>query len=413
MKLSRNYIFIFSSMFFVLGLFFYNISSSYCLDGSLCTVDREYSEHPFHNLYQSIVDEYVHKGLPGLVVLIRTPEEGIWIGTGGYARLEDHTSLQSEHLFHSASACKFYTAVAVMLLKENGQIDLDAAIDKYLSNDICSRIANGHSASVRHLLSHRSGIPQVEGNPEEWNDPRNNWTWKDQLESLYDKPALFEPGAQWDYNNINYVLLALIVDNLSGDHALFFRVHIFQSLGLFNTYYRDIVEPPGLVDVYWDRYGNGYLENISSWIHQMVYIRDYGDSGIIAPIYEYARFVEGILQGDLLDEDSLIEITTPTYNEFYCLGCDIRHSPDDDLYGHAYGTRGRGKMGLVDMYYFPESDVTICYATNLGAWSVTEPNIAYEEIWDELTNAVFIERSQNNPSVYPKKKSHIKPRKIK
>jgi D-alanyl-D-alanine carboxypeptidase len=366
------------------------------------------SKHPYNEIYQSIVDRNVRAGIPGLILLIRTPEEGTWIGTGGYARLEDNTPIQTDSLFHSASVAKFFTAVAVLILKDDGLLNLDAEIDNYLSEEVSDRIANGHLATVRHLLCHRSGIPQVEGNPEQWNDPRNIWTWKDQLESLYDKPAVFTPSTKFEYNNINYVLLAMIIDNLTGDHSQFFRTRLFQHLGMSATHYKDVITPLGLVDVYWDRFGNGYLENISSWVHHEVYIRDYGDSGIIASVSDYARFIEGVLGGELLSPESLIELTTPTYIDWYCLGGEIRHSTDDSLYGHAHGTQGRGRMGLADMFHFPDSGVTICYATNLASWTVTPPRDAYERLWEEVTDAVFNRHDQTSEHNLLKKKSYIK-----
>lgn len=380
-----------------------NMSADLCADNGL--------SHPYHELYQSIVDRNVRTGIPGLILLIRTPEEGTWIGTGGYARLEDKTRIQTDSLFHSASVAKFFTAVAVLILKDDGLIDLDAGIDNYLSEDVSGRIANGHSSTVRHLLSHRSGIPQVVGNAEQWNDPWNNWTWKDQLESIYDKPAESPPGTEFDYNNINYVLLAMIMDSLTGDHSQFFRTRMFQPLGMSDTYYRDLIQPSGLVDVYWDRFGDGYLENISSWVHHEVYIRDYGDSGVIASIADYARFVEGVLSGELLSPESLTELTTPTYLDWYCLGGEIRHSPDDSLYGHAHGTQGRGRMGCADMFHFPDSGVTICYATNLSSWNVTPPRDAYEGFWDEITDAVFYRRDQIVSDNHSRKKPYNKLRK--
>ena len=352
----------------------------------------EYESHPYHQLYQSIVDKYVKKGLPGFVLYIKTPEEGIWIGTGGYARLEDRTPVRPDHLFHSASMAKFYTATAVLLLKDEGSLELDVPIDTYLPDSICDRFENGHSATVRHLLLHRSGFPQPEGNAQQWNDLQQNRTWQDQLESAYDKPALSIPGAAFDYNNINYILLAVIMDHLTGDHASFFKTRLFEPMGLINSHYKDIIQPPGVVDIYWDRYGNGYLENISFWIHHLVHNRDYGSGGIIAPIAEYAYFVEGVLTGNLLNVESLIEMTTPTYADFYCLGCDSPQSSADDLFGRAYGTRGSGKMGLSHMYHFIDAGVTIGYATNFSSRGVTPPLEAFTQIWDEVTHTVFFLR---------------------
>ena len=65
-------------------------------------------------------------------------------------------------------------------------------------------------------------------------------------------------------------------------------------------------------------------------------------------------------------------------------------------------------MGCADMFHFPDSGVTICYATNLASWTVTPPREAYEGLWDEVTEAVFNLRYQAALDKDPEEKPHSK-----
>lgn len=347
------------------------------------------TSHPLHQQYQAIVDEYVGRGLPGLAVLVRTRQEGTWIGTGGFARIEDRTPVRSGSLFHSASMCKTYTATAILMLQDQGLVDLDVAIDRYLPDDIADRIANGHTATVRHLLSHSSGIPNYDMVRPWWNNPLVV-SWQDELESVFDRPAEFTPGSRFEYCNTNYKLLAVIIDQLTGSHADFFSERIFHPLGLDNTYYKNEARrgaPPDLVDVYFDRFGDGYLENGGSLITTIEYNHAYGDGGMIADVADYARFIEAVLSGKLLRPGSIAEMTTPAFPEnswLYGLGIEIQETN----HGYAFGHGGRGFAGSAEMHHLPDAGVTICFATNYGYRYMTEAQRAVDEILDVVLAAV-------------------------
>jgi len=178
------------------------------------SINRTRSTHPYASFYQPILEEFTRKGHPGVGALIRTQEEGTWNGVAGYAKIEDQT----------------YTAAAILMLWEEGLIELDACIDTYLPSDISDRIPNGHTATIRQLLAHTSGIPDSdEERPfvEIINDPLS-WKWEYDLEGIYDMPALFPAGTNLEYRSSNYILLAVILDRLTGSHEQFFSKQIFQ-----------------------------------------------------------------------------------------------------------------------------------------------------------------------------------------
>jgi len=102
------------------------------------------------------------------------------------------------HIQHSASVAKMYMGTAVMLLVEDGLIDLDLPINTYLDAGLCKKIGNGKAATVRQLMNHTSGIRdfvlETEFLTDYFNDFFNHFNTNDFLHYIYDKPAYFKPG---------------------------------------------------------------------------------------------------------------------------------------------------------------------------------------------------------------------------
>jgi D-alanyl-D-alanine carboxypeptidase len=358
-------------------------------------------ENPYADLYQSILDRAVRSGLVGLAVYIKTPQEGVWVGTGGYADLETQTPTQPESLFYSASHMKIFTATAVMMLWDAGLIDLDATIDRYLPADISSRLANAGTAKVRNLLNHTSGIPNYSLASPWDNDPLKS-TWRDDIESILGKEADFEPGSKYRYCNTNFVLLAVIIDQITGDHADFLSQLIFQPLGMAHTYYRKeagLPRPPGLVTPYLDRYGDGSLESVGANFPAIRQNHAYGAGGLLADVRDYARFIEALFAGELISPEALKLMSTPAgASAVYGYGLGMIIVPTDTVdeakYGRAHGHGGRGYFGIMEMNYYPEAGVTIGYASNLGSLGFsTDAGEVFESLGRQFADAVFNKRS--------------------
>lgn len=192
----------------------------------------------------------------------------MWIGAGGYASIEDGVPMNPCHRLHAASVTKPYMSAVVLMLADEGLIDLDAKINTYLPASMCDRLGNGNQATVRQLANHTSGIldfnDETANMVDLFNDPTRISTIEENFSYIYDKPGRFEPGTDWSYSDVNYILLALIVDEVAGSHAEEFYSRIIEPLGLENTFYHKPPhpEPEGLVNSYWDRYGNSKLDNV-------------------------------------------------------------------------------------------------------------------------------------------------------
>lgn len=352
---------------------------------------------PSQALYQSIVDRFVRKGLPGMVLSIDTPWEGTWTGTGGYARLEDRTPMRPDTVFHTLGLTRLFTAVSVLMLRDEGRIDLDAAIDRYLPADIAGRVANSHSATVRHLLAFVSGIPDHAVDVPPWNDPRFDLDWYDKLAEVFGRPALFAPGREFRYCNTDYKLLALVIDGVAGSHAEFFHERIIRPLGLAGTLYRTdpgLPHPPKASDTYFDRYGDGDLENIGADMRQQVVRKGYGDYGLFSTVPDTARFLKALFGGAMIAPatlEEMIAIAYPSCHPNVGLGFKVYDQfVDPKVYGPACWAGGWGVSAWFDAYVFPRTGVVIVWGANLSSSNVEDAGVfGYFDILEEAVAAVF------------------------
>jgi D-alanyl-D-alanine carboxypeptidase len=288
-----------------------------------------------------------------------------------------------------------------MKLVEEGRINLDATMNTYLPAAICNRIANNERITVRQMLNHTSGIRSYVSQDKFLLDLFNNrakgFTPQKFLEYIYDRPALFEPGLGYRYSDTNYLLLALMIDHVTGaSHANFFTERIFKPLALTDTYYKNepgYPTPHGYPNTYYDRFANGKLENITD-IQTRLVGTSIGDDGILASAYDYAQFVEAIIKGKLVSPASLAAMTTwvTKKNEPNKPRYGLGLYPQETPYGIAIGHDGDGAGAGSDMFYFPDSDVTIVMGTNVGTLYETPTEKLYNrDLREEVVRTVFEE----------------------
>lgn len=137
-------------------------------------------------------------------------------------------------VFQTASAAKPFTAIAVLQLRDAGKLELDNPVARLLPGFPYPAI------TVRHLLTHTSGLPDLElFEALVVAHPDHVVTGEDLLPALgaWPQPPAFAPGARFQYSNTNYQLLALIVSTVSGEaFPDYLRRHLFAPAGMNSTY---------------------------------------------------------------------------------------------------------------------------------------------------------------------------------
>lgn len=320
----------------------------------------------------TIMKHYSTNAMPGLSIAIYSEKEGWWAGAQGYASLENKIPMENCHLQYLQSVSKTYMAVAILQLKEQGKIKLEEPITKYLPIKYSRYIKNPENISVRMLLNHTSGIPEYNDNPEFVSEviehPLRNFSPTDCLKVIAGKDPLFPPGSKYKYINTNYLLLSLIGNEITGDHAAFIKAHIFKPLNLNNSYYGkdfNYLKGLNLPQSYWDVFNNGVPVNVTNF-QQMTVVSSKGDDGIVCTTTDAIKFLKGLMEGKLLNPESMKEmfafVKDEKGNNRYGMGMIYFNMEGIIAYGHGGGGIGAG-CGLM---YIPSHKMYVYFATNLG-----------------------------------------------
>jgi CubicO group peptidase (beta-lactamase class C family) len=166
------------------------------------------------------------------VVLVATKGKPIYHRAFGYKNFETKESLDTASIFELASVSKQFTAMTIMMLAEDGKLNYDDLIDKYIPGLPYSGI------TIRHLLNHTSGLPDYQAVMDEHWDKTKVAGNDDNISYLikYHPAKLFEPTEKYLYSNTGYMLLASIAEKVSGkDFIALCDGRIFSPLQMTST----------------------------------------------------------------------------------------------------------------------------------------------------------------------------------
>ncbi len=168
---------------------------------------------------------------PGMSVAVAVDGHIVWSEAFGEADLENHVPVRPETKFRLGSVSKLLTVTALMRLYEEGTVDLDAPVQRYVpyfpekEYPITLRQLAGHTAGIRH---YRDGDPFVRG-------PHYS-TVREALELFRNDPLLFEPGTQYAYSSYGYNLISAAIEGASGKPFLdYMREAVLAPLGMKGT----------------------------------------------------------------------------------------------------------------------------------------------------------------------------------
>jgi D-alanyl-D-alanine carboxypeptidase len=361
------------SVIFILSILVgYNQTSKKAPDCSPdVTINGSYSKA---KILDSILKYYTTSMLPGASLAIYSEAEGWWAGAQGYADVEKKIPMNNCHLQYLQSVSKSYMAVEILQLNEQGKIDLDAPMTKYLPLKYTKYIKNADAVTVRMLLNHTSGVPEYNESPafvsKVMLHPLDNFSSEDCLKGIDGNEFQFTPGTNYKYTNTNYLLLSLIGDAITGDHAAYIVKNIFKPLGLNHSYYgKDFSYLKGLYlpQSYWDVFNNGIAVNTTPF-QQMTVVCSKGDDGIVCTTTDAVKYLKGLIEGKLLNPASMKELMNfvkdEKGNKRYSMGLIYFDLGGLPAYGHGGGGVGAG-CGLL---YIPSHKVYVFMSTNIGCF---------------------------------------------
>lgn len=282
------------------------------------------------------VDDYVRaqmqkRQIPGLQLAVIHNGKIIKAQSYGVASLEFNAPVTNDTMFEIASNSKQYTAGGIMLLVQDGKLKLDDSITKYLSG-----LPQTYNAiTIRHLLNHTAGVKDY---IEEFElNRRLDYTNQELIELVGANELNFPPGEKARYSTTNYLLLGLIIEEITGKpYGAFLQERIFAPLGMNRTRVVNLAEIiPNRASGY--KFENGVLRN-GRYVAQT--LRASADIGLMTTALDTVKWDAALNTNKIFTKSSLDAMFTPArlkngsvaYNDWnanFGLGWFI-----DDYFGH-------------------------------------------------------------------------------
>lgn len=192
---------------------------------------------PLHNVLQSVVDKQL---AAGVVLLVADKDKVLDLEAAGYSSLASKTPMQVDNVFWLASMSKSFTSSALMMLVDEGKVNINDPVEKYLPEFKGQKLAAEkdadarppiHPIVVKEIMSHTSGMVLASDKA-----ARSTYLLKDNVAKYASIPLRHEPGAKYEYNNCGIDTGGRIIEVLSGQsYADFMQSRLFEPLGLKDT----------------------------------------------------------------------------------------------------------------------------------------------------------------------------------
>ncbi|GAB4277415.1 MAG: serine hydrolase domain-containing protein [Marinilabiliales bacterium] len=348
--------------------------------------------HPKSVEFQQIIEKYVKKGLPGISVLIED-SSGLWVGAYGYADIENNIEFTPCHISKAASITKLLVGTLTMKLQEEGKIDLDDPVSKYIDESILNKIDNAQGITVRQLMNHTTGIFDVITSSEFYlavlNNPNKHWTQEELLKFVYGVEGynLNDPFPA-HYSSTNTLLLSMCIEKATGEkHEKLLREKVIDHVGMENTYYQGRETLPDIcAQGYFDLHNNGKIVNVSNLITGS----GNGYGGIYSNVFDLYKFIKALLiDKSILSQESLDEMMEFVREDenYYCGAGIIKKFTEKSHYG--IGHTGRDLGYNADLFYFPETNQIMIFFVNYGTNGSSNINQHFFDFENELVDALL------------------------
>jgi len=263
----------------------------------------------------------------------------------GYANVELRVPVTAASVFQSGSVAKQFTAVAVLMLVNEGKLGLDDPLTKYYPQARATAVG---AVTVRQLLTHTSGLPDIFGETDETSyskgilDFRRDYTEEELLAKYLALELDFAPGERWNYSNTGYEVLGFLIHRVTGEfYGDFLRQRIFIPLSMTAT--RIISEQeivPNRASGY--RIVDGRLEN-QEWIAPS--LNTTADGGMYTNLIDLAKWDAALYGEKLLPRSLLALLWTPVRlnsgeTHPYGFGFELTAVNGHPLYYHTGSNQG-------------------------------------------------------------------------
>jgi CubicO group peptidase (beta-lactamase class C family) len=326
------------------------------------------------------VDGYVaaemqREKMPGLALGVMRDGKLIKAQGYGLSNVELNVPVKPESIFQTGSVGKQFTATAIMMLVEENKLALDDKISKYFPE----APAGWKEISIRHMLTHTSGIPDY-GSDENAKsgkivDLRTDYTEDELVRRFTALPLDFPPGAKWSYSNSAYVLLGVLIHRITGKfYGDFLEERIFRPLHMDATH---IISEENIVPNRSAGYRlvDGVLKN-QEWVAPK--LNTTADGALYTNVLDMAKWDAALAGQTLLKKSSYEQMYTPvrlndgkTYP--YGFGWGLGEDNGHQVIQHSGSWQGF----TTDISRYPSDHLSVVVLTNLDSAHAHPVKIAH------------------------------------
>lgn len=316
---------------------------------------------------RSVIDSLMEaRAVPGLSVAVSVDGAVVWSEGFGFADLEQRVPVTPITKFRIGSISKSLTAAALGVLYEQGKLDLDTPVQRYVpafpekpKGAVTTRLLAGHLAGVRHyrgrefLLAER--FPTVASG----------------LAIFQDDTLLFTPGSRYSYSSYGWNLLSAVIEGASGESFLsYMRKTVIEQLGLRHTVADHTDSIIAYRTAFYDRSEDGvvtnapYVDNSYKW----------AGGGYLSTPEDLVRFANAHLNGEILKPETVRLWWTSQRNAAgeetgYGMGWRVDTYRGRRTVGHGGGSIG----GNCQLVIFPDQRIVVAMTANSG-------NVGYRDV---------------------------------
>jgi serine beta-lactamase-like protein LACTB, mitochondrial len=316
-------------------------------DSSAITISRQF-----------ILDTMDLLGAPGASITVIRNDTLIWSEGFGYADLEQRVAVTPLTRFRIGSVSKPLTSIALGLLVEEGKIDLDAPVQRYVPSfpekrwPITTREVAGHLAGIRHYRG------------DEFANMRHYDSVLEGLTIFENDTLLFEPGTRFSYSSYGWNLVSAVIEGASGRPFLSFMAHrVFGPMGMVHTVpefadsiipwrsrfyvHADSTSPP---------LNAPYVDNSYKW----------AGGGFLSTTEDLARFGRNLMDGKLLRPETLQLLWTSQHTtDGKATGYGLGWGTATDSAGRRWvGHTGGSMGGTAYLFMYPEQKLVVALLVN-------------------------------------------------
>ncbi|WP_319480245.1 serine hydrolase domain-containing protein [uncultured Draconibacterium sp.] len=302
---------------------------------------------------------------PGAVFLVAKAGKPVYRKAFGKANIELDVDMNTENVFQIGSMTKQFTAVAIMMLVEEGKLSVVDEITKFIPEFP----THDKTITIHHLLTHTSGIKDYTSMKSIGSIAEKDLSPSELIDFFKNEPMDFAPGEEFQYNNSGYIILGYIIELISGmRYEDFVEENIFQKVGMKNSRYanaREVIENRAY----------GYQQNKNELMNKMHISFNvvYSAGALMSTVDDLLKWQNAINNNLLVNEDTKNQLFTNwTLNNGkeidYGYGWhlkEIRNTLSREHGGNIFGFKSMA-------VYVLESDIYVVGLTNCDFNSPTQ-----------------------------------------